>query len=245
MNLITLGAALGAGLLTVLSPCVLPILPIVFGAAANRSRLGPLALAAGLAASFTAAGLLLATVGFSLGLDGTLFHRVAGVLALAVGIVLLVPRLQAGLEAGLGPFSRWASGRVAGIGTAGIGTSGAAGQAGLGLVLGAVWSPCVGPTLGAASVLASQGKDLLAVTATMAVFGLGAAAPLLLVGSASRVAIQRWRGGLAAIGHWGKPLFGAFMLAAGALALTGADRTIEALLIQASPEWLTRLTTTL
>jgi cytochrome c biogenesis protein CcdA len=240
MNLITLAAALGAGLLTVLSPCVLPILPIVFGAAADRSRLGPLALAAGLATSFTAAGLFLATVGFGLGLDGTLFHRVAGVLALAVGSVLLVPRLQAGLEAGLGPFSRWASGRVAGIGT-----SGAAGQAGLGLVLGAVWSPCVGPTLGAASVLASQGKDLLAVTATMAVFGLGAAAPLLLVGSASRVAIQRWRAGLAAIGRWGKPLFGAFMLAAGALALTGADRTIEALLIQASPEGLTRLTTTL
>jgi cytochrome c biogenesis protein CcdA len=240
MNLIALAAALGAGVLTVLSPCVLPILPIVFGAAADRSRLGPLALALGLAASFTAAGLFLATVGFSLGVDETLFHRIAGVLAVALGLVLLVPRLQLALEAGLGPFSSWTSGRIAGFGA-----SGAAGQAGLGLVLGAVWSPCVGPTLGAASVLASQGKDLPTVASTMAVFGLGAAAPLLLIGSASRAALLRWRGGLAAVGRVGKPLFGAFMLAAGVLALTGADRAVEAILIQASPGWLTRLTTTL
>jgi cytochrome c biogenesis protein CcdA len=237
MTVLTLAAAFGAGLLTVLSPCVLPILPVVFGAAADRSRLGPAALALGLAASFTAAGLFLATVGFTLGLDEALFHEMAGMVAIALGLILLVPRLQAALETALGPFSRWASGRAAGVEA-----SGALGQAGLGLVLGAVWSPCVGPTLGAASILASQGKDLVAVAATMAMFGLGATTPLLLIGSGSRAALRRWRGRLGGVGRWGKPAFGLFMFAIGALALTGADKAVEAGLTQASPVWLTRLT---
>jgi cytochrome c-type biogenesis protein len=53
-------------------------------------------------------------------------------------------------------------------------------------LLGAVWSPCVGPTLGAASLLASQGHDLLQVALTMAVFGIGAALPLILLGVVAR-----------------------------------------------------------
>ena len=64
--------------------------------------------------------------------------------------------------------------------------SGLAGQFAVGLLLGAVWSPCVGPTLGAASLLASQGKDLPQVALTMVVFGIGAAVPLILLGLLSR-----------------------------------------------------------
>ncbi|HZC17663.1 MAG TPA: hypothetical protein VE309_12965 [Caulobacteraceae bacterium] len=85
MSLVALTAAFGAGLLTVFSPCVPLILPVVFGAAADRGRLGSPALAAGLATSFTAAGLFLATSRFSLGLEATLFHRVAGVETASAG----------------------------------------------------------------------------------------------------------------------------------------------------------------
>src|SRR5258708_1652562 len=63
---------------------------------------------------------------------------------------------------------------------------GLSGQFGVGLLLGTVWSPCVGPTLGAASVLAAQGKNLGAVALTMLIFGLGAGLPLMLFGSMSR-----------------------------------------------------------
>jgi cytochrome c-type biogenesis protein len=56
--LATLGLALLAGVLSTLSPCVLPLLPIVLVAAASENRLGPAALAAGLALSFTAIGLV-------------------------------------------------------------------------------------------------------------------------------------------------------------------------------------------
>lgn len=237
MSPVTLGAALVAGLLSVLSPCVLPILPIVFGAARSQHRLGPAALAAGVAISFVGVGLFVATLGFSLGLDASLFHQVGGVLLLAFGLVLLAPRLQSLIEAALAPVSGWASAR-----TSGLEASGPWGQVGLGLLLGAIWSPCVGPTLGAASLLASQGKDLPSVAITMAVFGLGAAAPLLLFGSLSRAALQRWRAGLSGAGRWGRSLLGWGMVAVGLLAVTGLDHAVEAWLVNVSPAWLTRLT---
>ena len=80
-------------------------------------------------------------------------------------------------------------------------SGGLGGQFAVGLLLGAVWSPCVGPTLGAASLLAAQGRDLGQVALTMFVFGLGAALPLLALGLASREVMMRWRHRLAAAGH--------------------------------------------
>ena len=237
MNPLTLGAAGAAGVLTVLSPCVLPILPVVFGSAQAQARLGPAALAAGVAISFTVVGLLVATVGFAAGLDPDVFHRFAGALLVLFGLVLLTPWLQHRAEAALAPFSSWAAQRMGGVKGSGL-----AGQFGLGALLGAVWSPCVGPTLGAASLLASQGKDLSAAALTMFVFGVGAAAPLLAVGMASRATMVKLRSGLSAGGRWGKWLLGGGLLAAGLLAVTGYDKALEAYLVQISPGWLTQLT---
>ena len=88
------GLAFLAGILSVLSPCVMPLLPLVLGAAASEHKLGPAALATGLAISFVAIGLFVATVGFAIGLDGDVFRKVAAVLLLLVGIVLMVPVAQ-------------------------------------------------------------------------------------------------------------------------------------------------------
>jgi len=138
------GLAFLAGLLTVLSPCVLPLLPIVFGAAASAHRLGPVALAAGVAISFVAIGLFIATIGFSIGLDAGLLRSVAAVLLVLMGCVLIMPPLQQRVAVAAGPVSNWAEQQFGGFSIPGI-----AGQFCVGLLLGAVWSPCVGPTLGA------------------------------------------------------------------------------------------------
>jgi len=240
LNVLTYVAAFTAGLLTVLSPCVLPILPVVFGAASSERRLGPVALAGGVAVSFTVVGLFIALIGFGLGIDENVFHHVVGFVLVGLALVLLIPWLQHASERVLQPISSWASAHVANLNGSGL-----LGQAGLGVALGAVWSPCVGPTLGAASVLASQGQNLPTVFATMMLFGVGAALPLLGIGMASRATLQRFRGGLGGAGRWGKWLLGAGLLAVGVLALTGADKTLESLLVQISPDWLTRLTTAL
>jgi cytochrome c-type biogenesis protein len=74
MNLGILGLALVAGALSVISPCVLPLLPIVFGSAASEHRFAPIALAAGVALSFAAIGLFVATIGYAIGLTNEVFR---------------------------------------------------------------------------------------------------------------------------------------------------------------------------
>ena len=230
--------ALVAGVLSTLSPCVLPLLPIVIGAAIGQHRLGPAALAAGLALSFVVIGLFAATIGFSAGLDQGVFHSVAAVLLILVGGVLLMPRVQAQLAAAAGPMGNWVQLHAGGFSDRGLG-----GQFMVGTLLGAVWSPCVGPTLGAASVLAARAESLTVVALTMLAFGLGAALPLLAVGLMSREALSHWRRRLLAAGSGGKAVIGGLLLAVGVLILTGLDKRIETLLVEASPAWLTELTT--
>ncbi len=238
MPVAALGLAFLAGLLSVLSPCVLPLLPVVFAAAASEHRFGPLALAGGLTLSFTAIGLFVATVGFAIGLDSEVFRAIAAVLFVAVGAVLLVPGVQTRLAVTAGPVGNWTEQRLGGFSTAGLG-----GQFALGLLLGAVWIPCVGPTLGAASLLAAEGESLGSVAAVMLLFGLGAAAPLALLGLASREAVLRWRHRLIGAGKGLKLALGAVLVLAGAFILTGLDRVVETALVNASPAWLTDLTT--
>ncbi len=233
-----LALAFAAGLLSILSPCVLPLVPIVLGAAVVAHPLGAFALAAGLAVSFTALGLLLALVGFGLGIDPGVFRVAAAIIMIALGAVLVVPSWQARLAAAGGPISSWADQRFGGFASSGL-----AGQFAIGLLLGAVWSPCVGPTLGAASLLASQGHDLLRVTLTMAVFGVGAALPLILLGLLSRATLMRVRSSLMSAGKLGKALLGAAFILIGVAIVSGADKKIEAVLVDASPQWLTELTT--
>ncbi|MDE2198095.1 MAG: cytochrome c biogenesis protein CcdA [Rhodospirillales bacterium] len=238
MGLATLGFGFVAGLLSVLSPCVLPVLPLIFAPAVSAHRHGAIALAGGLVISFVAIGLFIATIGFSLGLEGDWVRSAAAVLLGLVGVVLLSGALQQRFALATGGLGNGANALLQRLAPSGLG-----GQFAVGLLLGAVWSPCVGPTLGAASVLAAQGRDLGGVAGVMVAFGLGAALPLVLVGGLSREVLARWRGRMMDIGKGGKMLLGSASLAVAALILTGLDRQLETVLVNASPAWLTALTT--
>lgn len=234
----TYGFGLLAGMLSTLSPCVLPILPILLGSASAAHPLAPLALAGGLALSYATIGTAVASAGAAIGLDTAVLRTVGAVLLALLGLVLWSSTLQqrfAAATSGVGDaghalLSRW---RLEGI----------AGQFAIGLVLGVVWSPCVGPTLGAAMVLASQGSQLGQIALLMALFGLGAALPVLLLSLLSRATMLRFRGRLLQAGQGGKTLMGALLLGVAALILTGADKSLETWLLNVSPEWLTALST--
>ena len=236
----SLGLAFLAGILSVMSPCVLPLLPLVLGAAASEHRLGPAALAAGLALSFVIIGLFVATVGFAIGLDAGIFRIGAAIMLILIGLVLMVPAAQTRLAVVAGPVSNWTENRFGGFSTAGL-----LGQFGVGMLLGAVWSPCVGPTLGAASLLASQGRDLGIVALTMLLFGLGVALPLLLLGTLSREVLMRWRDRMMGLGKGLKAALGLILVATGLMIASGYDKAAETALVNASPAWLTSLTTRL
>lgn len=238
IDITTYGLSFLAGVLSILSPCVLPLVPIIVGTALNTHRFGPYALALGLAISFTVIGVFLATLGDALGVDQDLFRLIAAWLLLIFGLVLLSPQLQA-------VFANMTSG----IGSSGqqlldkLSTDSLAGQFGLGLVLGIIWSPCVGPILGATVTLASQGQQLGQVVIIMAIFGIGAGLPLILLGMLSRQVMMNIRGKLFAAGKLGKQLLGAVMLLIGLMILSGVDKTVETYLVTISPDWLINLST--
>jgi cytochrome c-type biogenesis protein len=227
--------AFAAGSLSILSPCVLPLVPVVLGTAASKGRYGPILLAAGLVLSFVAIGMFVSLVGFSIGLDGKFFRLISAVMLIAIGLLLAVPYLQRQFAVASGPVGNWVDQRFGG-GEAG-------GQFGIGLLLGAVWSPCVGPTLGAASLLAAQGHNLGQVAITMISFGLGVAVPLVIIGMMSRELLMRWRGRMLSSGSMVKSLLGALFVFTGVMIISGQDKFLEAALVDASPEWLTTLTT--
>ncbi|WP_022976628.1 cytochrome c biogenesis CcdA family protein [Nevskia ramosa] len=238
MNLATLPLAALSGLLSTLSPCVLPLLPIVISTAAAAHRYGALALGVGLTLSFTVLGLFVATVGVSLGLTEDVFRLVAGILLIGFAALLLIPPLQAA-------FMRLASGLAnrGGQMSAKVDGSGWHGQFVVGLILGMVWTPCVGPTLGAAATLASAGQNLSTAALVMLVFGLGAALPLIVIGSLSRQALMRVRGRLQSAARGGKQVLGVLFLLVGLGIVSGYDHMLEAWLVDHSPAWLTALTT--
>lgn len=227
-----------AGVLSILSPCVIPILPIVIGSALNEHRYGPLMLALGLTISFAVLGTLLASFGGALGIDSERFRSVAAILMLLIGLVLVSPTLQEKFAIATAQISSSGNSLLSHVNI-----KGAWGQFALGLLLGIIWAPCVGPTLGAAVTLASQGKDLAMVGLVMTTFGLGAGIPLAVLGLVSRQGFLKARGTIVTFAKFGKNLMGSFLILMGALILLGWDKAIEAVLVGASPDWLTNLTT--
>lgn len=229
-----------AGALTTLSPCVLALVPILVASALAAHRLGVVALAAGFGVSFSVIGIFVASIGASLGVDGEVFRRVAAVLMIIFGLAMFSQRLQAALSrttAGIyGPSQHWL-GRIRG--------NTLPGQFAVGLLLGAVWSPCVGPTLGAATTLASQGRDLGHIALLMGIFGVGAGLPLAILGYLSRTSALRLGRRLRSAGTVGRTALGAVFIAFGMLVLTGLDKTLEAALLSKTPPWLTAFTTSL
>ena len=230
------GLSFLAGVLSTLSPCVLPLVPILMGSAAGTHRLGPFALVGGLMLSFAMIGVGLGSLGGSIGLEQETLRAVGGVLLIAFGAVLFSSTLQ---ESFSGAVSRLGAGQ--GLLTR-FNLNGLHGQFLLGMLLGIVWSPCVGPTLGVAITLASQGQALLQVSAVMLMFSLGAALPLLAIGMLSRQAMSKWRSRMLEAGQKAKKILGAALLLIGVLVLSGADKSFEKWAVNAMPDWLVMLT---
>lgn len=227
-----------AGLLSALSPCVLPLLPIVMGGAATAHRLGPIALTGGFAVSFVVVGLFVGMIGFSIGLDQETIRVIAASLMILFGVVLLSEFLQERLALAESRFQS-AGDRL----LQWVAPSGLRGQFLVGVLLGCVWSPCIGPTLGAAITLAGERQTMGQVALVMLLFCIGLGIPLVALGMVSHQAMLHWRRRIEIADHVTKNVFGGIMIAIGGAILIGADRNLETLLLQFSPAWLTKLAT--
>ena len=222
-----------AGTLTLINPCVLPLLPVVIAAAFQGSRLGPLMLAIGLTLSFTVIGVGVTAFGHLAGIDDISINRLAAVLMVLFGVVLLVPRAQALLARAASPLASRAN-----VGIDRVQGAGAAGQLAVGVLLGAVWSPCVGPTLGGAIALAASGENLGQVGITMLAFGIGVSTVLMALAYGSREILNARRERLMSWMPWAKPAMGVTLLVVGVAVFFHLDRMIESRLLDLMPYWL-------
>ncbi len=225
-----------AGLLTLINPCVLPVLPIVLGSAFQADRRGPMALALGMSLSFVIFGMLVATVGYAIGLTQDLLSQIGAGLMITFGAILLVPPLAHRFEAAFAGLSAQADGTIARNDTGGL-----TGQFIGGLLLGAVWSPCIGPTLGGAIALASQGQDLLWAFLIMCAFAAGVSTLILGIGLGGQRMLRDRAQKLRGLAARSKPILGAVFLTVGLAILFNLHHLAEAWAIRTLPAWFNDL----
>jgi cytochrome c biogenesis protein CcdA/thiol-disulfide isomerase/thioredoxin len=206
--LILIAIGFVAGIVTALSPCVLPVLPIVLAGGATGRR--PLAIIAGIVVSFTVFTLFAAWLLDSLGLPQDLLRNLAIVLLLLMALSLLVPRVGELLARPLQVLSRRGSGDHGGGFL-------------LGASLGLVFVPCAGPVLAAMTVIAARrdvGVD--GVVLTLA-YALGAALPMLAIAFAGRSAASRLRANATLV----RRTAGVLVLVAVAAIALGVDQDLQ------------------
>ena len=221
----TLVFAAVAGLLTILSPCVLPVVPLLVGATTDpagpeRGRSGGGRRVAGVILGFgtvfVATTVVLASTLAALGITTTALRTLAALVLVAFGATLVVPALGRTVE-------RWAARMQPARATAPGG--GFTGGLALGAMIGLVWSPCVGPIMATVIAAAVVDGPTVGLVAVATAYVVGAAVPLALVAVAGRRAVERLGSGRAR-----ERLvrgFGAVAMAAGLLIVTGLDIPLQ------------------
>lgn len=205
-HLIEAPLALLAGVLTIASPCVLPILPIVLGTALTRaSRIRPLFIVSGFVLTFAALGMLLASVSQSVAVAHETVRLAALVMLALSGMAMLWRR----------PYD-WAMARLRGpldrIGSdAGNAGSGNLGGFVLGMSLGAVWTPCAGPVLASILVLVAKAQSVGWSALLLTLYAIGAGIPMLAIAYGGQFMTTRVRL-VARRAHRLQQIFGALIL---------------------------------
>jgi cytochrome c biogenesis protein CcdA/thiol-disulfide isomerase/thioredoxin len=166
-----------AGVVTAISPCVLPVLPIVLAGGASGGRRRPYAIVAGLVASFAAFTLAATALLSALGLPDDLLRNIAIGVVLLVGLSLLIPRLGELVER---PFQAFGRSRSGDTGSGFL----------LGASLGLLFTPCAGPLIAAVATLAATSRFSVEAVLVTVSYALGAGVVLLFFALAGQTGIN-------------------------------------------------------
>lgn len=218
-----------AGNIAVLSPCVLPAIPFIISSALEKNKLGPVILSLGLITSFTVIGASIAMFGSFLGLDQDLIRKVSAMMMLVLGLAFVSVKIQnwSNLE-----FNRLAN--IANNILDKAPLTGLKGQFLVGLLVGAVWSPCIGPTLGSAIALAGQTKTRFQGSSLILIYSLGIIVPFLLMAYCTHY-FGQIKSKAITFAVRGKFFLGLIMITFGISVLTGLDKAFEGLVFDLMP----------
>lgn len=232
-----MGLSLFAGSITTLSPCVFPLLPLVLGGALQGNRFSPVAMGAGMIASFAGIGMLLGALGPALGIDADAIRTGGAVMLIAFTLIMLIPALGARFTQWMLPIASTANAASAKLDGGSL-----FGALLLGGVLGLVWSPCSGPLLGSALTLVASEGGVVRGGFVLGIFGLGAAVPLVAVAYASRSGFLRVRDWVLARIEQVRYGFALLLGAMGIAILTGGDKWLESQILNWLPDAWVNLT---
>lgn len=169
-----------AGVLTIASPCVLPVLPFLLSASGDgASRLRPVSIALGFVVAFSGLGIAFGALS-TLGAAHDAIRNGAILVLFLSGLARLWPGLFTRVMAPFSGMIERFSGALTPSG------NGLAGGFVLGMTLGVVWTPCAGPTLAAILALVAKAQDLGRAGALLTLFSAGAAIPLLVIAYGGR-----------------------------------------------------------
>lgn len=231
--LLLIAFALLAGVVTVLSPCILPLLPIILSSADSTGKQKPLGVVIGFVASFTFFTLFLSTIVRFSGIpaESLRFFSIA-VLAL-FGASLLIPQIQAQIEM---LFSRFAN-----LVPSNQGKTGFMGGLVIGLSLGLLWTPCVGPILASVISLAITGTVTAQAFFITLAYAVGTAIPMLMIMLAGSTALQKVPWLLRNTGKIQKA-FGVLMILTAIGIFFNVDRRFQTFILTAFPNYGVGLT---
>jgi len=182
--MLSLLLALAAGVVTILTPCTLPVLPILLGSSLGQtSRWRPALIAAGFVASFSAVALLLGGLTQIFDFDPNVLRMAAAILLLGFGVLMIYPAPFEWLSGRLGRYSGGASGPdLSNLGGFVLGTT-----------LGLVWTPCAGPVLGSILTVVATSKDIGWASVMLVAYTIGAAVPMLAIAYGGQAVTARVR----------------------------------------------------
>lgn len=226
-----------AGIVTILSPCILPILPIVLSGSLASGKRRPLGIISGFILSFTFFTLFLSTIVRTTGVSADALRQLAVVVVSVFGVSLLVPSFQVRVE----KFFSKLSGAV----TTSLGKKD--GQpdflAGLivGVSLGLVWAPCVGPILASVISLALSGTVTISAFFVTLAYSIGTAIPMLAITYGGRNLLNRvpW---LVTNTSRIQKAFGVLMITTALAILLNIDRKFQTYILTAFPNYGAGLT---
>jgi len=242
MSLSLILSSFFAGVLTIFSPCILPMVPFVVRSSFQRSKWGPVLLALGVAISFSVSTYIIATSGQLLGLTPENLKILSGVFLLLASILFIFPKAIDKLSSLLAPLNN----KLQVISQGKISKSNSVFMEFVnGLFLGPIWAPCSGPTLAIIIGIIINNPETKSSMILLSIFSIGSILPILFISYGAKSIVQKVQKKGLENSNKVKLFLGLFCAVMAILILTGLDKKLETFLLSILPEAITNISLTI
>ena len=231
-----------AGILTIFSPCILPMVPFVVRSSFQKSKWGPVLLALGVALSFSISTFIIATSGQLLGLTPDKLKILSGIFLLLASLLFIFPGLIDALSRALSPINN----KIQNMTSGKFSNNNSVFMEFInGLFLGPIWAPCSGPTLAIIIGIIINNPETKSSIILLAIFSIGSILPILFFSYGAKSLVAKIQKKTLENSKRTKMALGAFCGIMAILILTGKDKVLETAILKILPEAFTNISLTI